>query len=157
MENEINFDFSTLKVDQLGFVYRDIRKQAKIMETFFGIPKFTILGPLEMEIIYHGKETKWSATGAFGQLFNNTEIELIQYESGESIHKEFLDEGKEGLHHIRCDVDDIKAVIEKFKEESIEVLQTGKLIGLTYAYMDTESILGFILEFSATKRGRKRK
>ena len=156
MENEINFDFSTLKIAQLGFVYRDVRKQAKIMESFFGIPKFTILGPVEMKIVYRGRETKWSALGAFGRLFNNIEIELIQYETGECIHKEFLDEGREGLHHIRYDVDDIQTVIKKFKEEGIEVLQTGKIISSTYAYMDTESILGIILEFSDTKRGTKR-
>lgn len=148
MENEINFNFGTLKVAQLGFVYRDARKQAEIMESFFGIPKFTILGPVEMEIIYRGRETKWSALGAFGRLFNNIEIELIQYESGESIHKEFLDDGREGFHHIRYDVDDIQAVIKKFKEEGIEVLQTGKIVSSTYAYMDTESIVGIILEFS---------
>ncbi len=148
MENEINFNFGTLKVAQLGFVYRDVRKQAEIMESFFGIPKFTILGPVEMEIIYRGRETKWSALGAFGRLFNNIEIELIQYESGESIHKEFLDDGREGFHHIRYDVDDIQAVIKKFKEEGIEVLQTGKIVSSTYAYMDTESIVGIILEFS---------
>jgi len=156
MENEINFDFSTLKIAQLGFVYRDVRKQAKIMESFFGIPKFTILGPVEMKIVYRGRETKWSALGAFGRLFNNIEIELIQYETGECIHKEFLDEGREGLHHIRYDVDDIQALIKKFKDEGIEVLQTGKIVNSTYAYMDTESILGIILEFSTSTRGRNR-
>lgn len=87
MENYIHFGLSDFKVEQLGFVYKDIRKQAKIMETFFGIPKFTILGPLEMEIVYRGKQTKWTVSGAFGRLFNNVEIELIQVESGECIHQ----------------------------------------------------------------------
>ena len=127
------------------------------METFFGISKFNILGPLEMEINYRGKETKWTAYGAFGQLFNNIEVELIQYESGECIHKEFLDQGKEGLHHVRYDVSDLQAIIDKFKEEGIDVSQSGKIVGLKYAYMDTESLLGTILEFSAVKRGRRRR
>ena len=156
MENEINFNFNVSKVAQLGFIYRDVKKQVKMMELFFGIQKFTILGPVEMEIVYRGKETNWSALGAFGKLFNNLEIELIQYENGECIHKEFLDEGREGLHHIRYDVDDIQALIKKFKDEGIEVLQTGKIVNSTYAYMDTESILGIILEFSTSTRGRNR-
>jgi hypothetical protein len=156
MENYIPFGLSDFKVEQLGFVYKGIRKQAKIMETFFGIPKFTILGPLEMEIIYRGKQTKWIASGAFGRLFNNVEVELIQVESGECIHKEFLDKGNEGFHHVRASVDNLEKVIEKFKEEGINVLQTGRIVSSTYAYMDTETILGIILEFSASKRGRRR-
>ncbi|MFW9939583.1 MAG: hypothetical protein ACFFFT_00985, partial [Candidatus Thorarchaeota archaeon] len=69
---------------------------------------------------------------------------------------EFLDQGKEGFHHIRSSVDDLETVIEKFKEVGIGVLQKGTIITSTYAYMDTEAILGTILEFSATKRGRRR-
>ncbi|MFX0081595.1 MAG: VOC family protein [Candidatus Hodarchaeota archaeon] len=138
-------------------MYKDIRKQAKIMETFFGIPKFTILGPVEMEIIYHGKQTKWAASGAFGRLFNDVEVELIQVHSGECIHQEFLDQGREGFHHVRASVDNLETVIEKFKEEGIDVLQTGRIVASTYAYMDTEDILGIILEFSASKRGRRRR
>jgi hypothetical protein len=157
METNISTFLGNFKVGQLGFIYKDIRKQAEIMETFFGISKFNILGPIEMEIVYRGKETKWTAYGGFGRLFNNVEVELIQFESGESIHKEFLDEGREGLHHIRCDVDDIQVVIDKFEKEGIGVLQTGKIVGLRYAYMDTEDILGIILEFSAVKRGRRRR
>ena len=156
MENNIPFDLNDFKIEQLGFIYKDIKKQAKVMEAFFGISKFNILGPLEMKINYRGEETKWTAYGGFGRLFNNVEVELIQYESGESIHKEFLDEGREGLHHIRCDVEDIQVIIDKFEEEGIGVLQTGKIVGLKYAYMDTEDLLGIILEFSAVKRGRRR-
>ncbi|MFX0104311.1 MAG: VOC family protein [Candidatus Hodarchaeota archaeon] len=157
MRNVINFDFNALKISQLGYVYKNIRKQASVMEQFFGIPKFTVLGPLEMKIVLRGKETKWTVTGAFSQLFNGTDIELVQPGSGESIHQEFLDQGREGIHHICYNVDDLEAVIEKFKQEGIGVLQTGKIIGLKYAYMDTESLLGIIIEFSTIKKGRKRR
>ncbi|UCD00963.1 MAG: VOC family protein [Promethearchaeota archaeon] len=157
MQNDIDFDFNALKISQLGYVYKDIRKQASVMEQFFGIPKFTVLGPLEMKIVLRGKETKWTVTGAFSRLFNGIEIELVQPESGESIHQEFLDQGNEGIHHIQYNVDDLKTVIEKFRQECIGVLQTGTIIGLRYAYMDTESLLGIIVEFSAIKKGRKRR
>ncbi|MHA2183818.1 MAG: VOC family protein [Promethearchaeota archaeon] len=157
MEDKLLEDLNNFKVEQLGFVYKDIKKQAAIMETFFGIQKFNILGPIEMEITYRGKETKWTVYGGFGRLFNDVEVELIPFENGESIHKEFLDQGREGLHHVRYDVQDLQAVVKKFEEEGIGVLQTGKIVGLTYAYMDTEDILGIIIEFAATKRGRRRK
>ena len=156
MKSNINFNFDKLKISQLGYVYKDIRTQASIMEQFFGVPRFNIIGPVEMKIKLRGKETKWVATGAFSRLFDGVEIELIEPESGESIHQEFIDEGREGLHHILYDVDDLHLVLEKFKEEGIGVLQEGKIIGLKYAYMDTESLLGIIVEFSAIKRGTKR-
>ncbi|UCC18945.1 MAG: VOC family protein [Promethearchaeota archaeon] len=157
MQTDSNFDFDNLKISQLGFVYKDVRKQASLMEQFFGIPKFTVLGPLEMKILLRGKETKWTATGAFSQLFNGVEIELVQPESGESIHQEFLAQGREGLHHIRYNVDDLPAVINKFEKEGIEIIQSGKIIGLKYAYMNTEPLLGIIIEFSAVKKGRRRR
>ena len=37
---KFNVTFGKLKVDQLGFVYKDIEKQAKVMEEIYGIPKF---------------------------------------------------------------------------------------------------------------------
>jgi len=157
MNNKINFNFSNLKVDQLGYVYKDIRKQAKIMETFFGIPKFTILGPVELDAFYRGRETKFKALGAWSRLFDNTEIELLQHYDGESLFKEFLDQGKEGLHHVRFEVDGLSAVIEECKNKGVEVIQKGKLLTINYAYMDTEPILGIILEFVEMKKGRKRR
>jgi hypothetical protein len=157
MDNSNNLLFKGLNISQLGYVYKDIRKQANIMEKFFGLPKFNILGPLVMEISLRGIETKWTATGGFSRLFEGVEVELLQPEGGESIHKEFLDQGREGLHHIRYDVEDFSAILEKFKEEGIKVLQSGKIIGLKYAYMDTETLLGIIVEFSAVKKGRKRR
>jgi hypothetical protein len=157
MENKFDFNLDNLKISQLGYVYKNIRKQAKLMEKFFGIPTFNILGPVEMQISLRGKKTKWTTIAAFSKLFDNTEMELIQPEEGESIHKEFLEQGRQGLHHIRYDVEDLPAVIEKFKEEGIGVLQAGKIVSLKYAYMDTEPLLGIIIEFSAVKKGRKRR
>lgn len=38
--DDFKIDFGSLKVDQLGFVFKDIEKQAKIMEDIFGFSKF---------------------------------------------------------------------------------------------------------------------
>lgn len=157
MEN-INFSFDNLNIAQLGFVYRDVRKQAKWSEQFFGISNFNILGPVELDTIYRGKDTKYTVIGAFGKLFNNVEVELIQFVDGESIHKEFLNQGREGLHHIRYDLEslqDFKTVLEEFNDKGINVLQYGKIVSSEYAYLDTEDLLGIILEFSAAKRKRR--
>ena len=145
------------KSDTLAVMCKGSTPDFAGVEKLFGVSKFNILGPIEMEIILRGKETKWTVTGGFSRLFNNVELELIQPESGKSIHQEFLDQGREGLHHIRYDVEDLPVVLEKFEEEGIGILQEGRIVGLKYVYMDTESILGIIVEFSAVKKGRKRR
>ena len=47
MENNLPVDLSNYKIEQLGFIYKDIRKQAQIMEQFFGII-------IEQQIIRYG-------------------------------------------------------------------------------------------------------
>ncbi|MFX0138145.1 MAG: VOC family protein [Candidatus Hodarchaeota archaeon] len=59
--------------------------------------------------------------GAFAQ-YNATQLELIQLIEGDCIYKEFLDQGREGLNHILYLVNDLKAVINKYKEDGIEVI-----------------------------------
>ena len=111
---------------------------------------------MELDAIYRGKETKFKASGAFGRLFDNIEIELLQHDGGQSLYKEFLEQEKEGLHHVRYEVDDLSAIIEEFKEEGIDVIQMGKLMTIKYAYMDTEPNLGIIVEFWEAKKRRRK-
>ena len=152
---EFKIDLGNLKVDQLGFVYKDIEKQAKIFETLFNIPKFAIL-PENTEIVkYRGKDVEMTNKIAISRQFN-TQIELIQHVSGESIYKEFLDKGREGLHHISFYVENIEAYIEFFKNQGLEVISSGSVGKQVYTYFDTEETLGMILEVQETRK-RKRK
>ena len=142
-----NLKLGNLNVFQLGYVYKDIEKQAKIMESVFGVSKFTMVGPLILRINYRGEKAKITVRAAFAQ-YSETQLELIQLIEGDSIYKEFLDQGREGLHHVLYRVDDLKAVINKYKENGIEVIQSGRIMTSSYAYMDTEKKLGIIIEFA---------
>ncbi len=145
MSNELKL--GNLNVFQLGYVYKDIEKQAKIMESVFGVSKFTMVGPLILRINYRGEKAKITVRAAFAQ-YSETQLELIQLIEGDSIYKEFLDQGREGLHHVLYKVDDLKAVINKYKENGIEVIQSGRIMSSSYAYMDTEKKLGIIIELA---------
>ena len=142
-----NLKLGNLNVFQLGYVYKDIEKQAKIMESVFGVSKFTMVGPLILRINYRGEKAKITVRAAFAQ-YSETQLELIQLIEGDSIYKEFLDQGREGFHHVLYRVDDLKAVINKYKENGIEVIQSGRIMSSSYAYMDTEKKLGIIIEFA---------
>ena len=152
---EFKINLGNLKVDQLGFVYKDIEKQAKIFETLFNIPKFAII-PETTEIVkYRGKDGEVNTKIAISRQFN-TQIELIQPISGESIHKEFLDKGREGLHHISFYVENLEAYIEFFEKRGLEMIYYGKVGKQVYAYFDTEEALGMLLEIQETRKRKKK-
>ncbi|MHA1291190.1 MAG: VOC family protein [Promethearchaeota archaeon] len=156
MESINNINFRNLKIDQLGYVYKDAEKQAKIMEETFGMPKFAFMEGTH-EIEYRGKKTMYSTKIGISRLFN-TQIELIQWVNGEGVHKEFITNGKEGLQHISFFVDDIEPYIKDFEKRGFEVIQAGQIGKQKFAYMNTEKAFGLIIEFQMTlKRNRKRK
>ncbi len=153
---EFKINLGNLKVDQLGFVYKDIEKQAKIFESLFDVPKFAILPETTEVVKYRGKDGEVNTKIAISRQFN-TQIELIQPISGESIHKEFLDKGREGLHHISFYVENIETYIKFFEEQGLEMVYYGSIGKQVYAYFDTEEALGMFLEVQETRKRRKKK
>jgi len=152
MQNNTNIELGNLELFQLGYVYKDIEKQARIMESVCGVKKnFMISDPVQLKINYRGVKTKITVRGAFAQ-YNETELELIQLIEGDSIYKEFLEQGREGLHHVCYRGENIQKHINEYKTEGIEILQSGRIMTSSYAYMDTEIKLGIIIELTEGKR-----
>jgi len=156
MSKNFSLNLGNLKVDQLGYVYKDIQKQAKIMESLFNVPKFIFMNEASDTFKYRGRDSKMTSIIAISRM-GNTQIELIQWIDGNSTYKEFLDQGKEGLHHIATYVEDIQSYIDDFKKKGIEVLQSGEILRHLFAYMDTEKTFGIILEFLEKVKGKRRK
>ena len=134
------------KIVQLGYIYKDIEKQAKIIEDMYDLPKFQYWNggkPVGGTVKYRGKDSEISVKVAQNRLFN-IDIELIQWIAGECAYKEFLDQGKEGFHHIMIRPDDVQSTLEILKEKGVEVLLEVEEIKATY--LDTEESLGINLE-----------
>ena len=53
----IDIDLGKFKIDQLGYVYKDIEKQAKLLETVYGFPKFAFLEKNDSLYKYRGKDS----------------------------------------------------------------------------------------------------
>jgi methylmalonyl-CoA/ethylmalonyl-CoA epimerase len=157
MEGKLKLDFSNLKVDQFGYVYKDIERQARIWETAFNMPKFNFLSPPVGHVNYRGKQADIRNKIGFSRNFN-VQIELIQAIEGYSIYNEFLDQGREGLHHFNVPVENIELQIEQFKRLGYEPVQSGIAFGSRmFAYFDFEKSLGTILEIQgAIKKPRKK-
>ena len=145
-----------LKINQLGYVYNDIKKQAKILEEKLGLPKFAFLENKPTKYKYRGKESIVQTMIGFSRSLN-VQVELIQLIKGECIFKEFLDAGKEGLHHLGVYVDDVDVLIKKYKEKGYEVVHEGLTAGVQkVAYIDTYEDFGVYIEFQQTRKRRKR-
>jgi len=157
MAQNFEFNLGDLKIDQLSFVYKDIKKQAEIMENIYGVPKFAQMENItHQDATYRGKEVTIVADYAFSRLLN-IQIELQQWKSGDSLFKEFLDQGKEGLHSIGIFVDDLDRYIEEFNNKGIEVIQTGQIGKQKFVYLDTEKTFGVLLEIETTLKRKRKK
>jgi catechol 2,3-dioxygenase-like lactoylglutathione lyase family enzyme len=96
--------------DQLGFVVRDLDAAIAAYAPMFG--EFTVMDTGEMEWDYRGRPEMSALRIGFCPT-DTVEIELIQWVSGETPHKEFIDAGREGMHHVRFIVEDMDASIER--------------------------------------------
>jgi hypothetical protein len=86
----------------------------------------------------------------------NTQIELIQWISGECYHKEYLEKYGEGFYHISLFVNDLNSYFELFRNLNIDLLQEGWVGKQHIAYFDTKDIFGLVIEVQATERKRKK-
>ncbi|MBY8981106.1 MAG: VOC family protein [Candidatus Lokiarchaeota archaeon] len=156
MAQNFKFNLGNLKIDQMSFVYKDIKKQAQKMEHIYSVPTFAQMENItHQEATYRGKEVTIILDYAFSRLLN-IQIELQQWKSGDCLFKEFIDQGKEGLHSIGVYVEDLDAYIDEFKKRGIEVLQTGQIGKQKFVYIDTKQTFGVLLEISTTVKRRRK-
>ena len=136
------------EIIQIGIIVRDLQKAVNNYWTVFGIGPWQTVRmepPILTDVTLRGKPVGASMLAAIAQN-GNIQFELIQPLEGPSIWKEFLEERGEGLHHVQPLVQDTKALQTAFKEMGIEVLMSGKIANNIFYYMDTQSLLGIILE-----------
>ncbi len=156
MKKRLNIDISNLKIAQYGYVFKDVEKQAEIMESIYGIPKFAVLIDEDYPIEYRGKESKISTKIAISRFFN-TQIELIELIKGNCIYKEFLEAGKEGFQHVSFFIENLDSYIDTFKKSGFEVIHYGQIGKQRFAYFDTEETFGLLLEFQETVKRKRKK
>lgn len=121
-------------LNQVGFVVRSLEQALVLYEPMFG--PFSTMDPGPMSYDYRGSETECDMRLAFGKS-GDVEIELIEWVAGGCPHKEFLDAGREGMHHLRFIVDDLDAKVTEAQGigyQSIWSKRYGE--GLAVAYLE---------------------
>ncbi|AEJ61968.1 lactoylglutathione lyase-like lyase [Spirochaeta thermophila DSM 6578] len=140
--------FDTFEIAQVAFIVRDIEKSARAWAALLGVdpPEPVITGPQEeAHTLYRGSPTPARARLAFIPAGQVT-VELIEPDEHPSIWREFLDEGGEGLHHLGVYVKDLPQRARRIEALGFPLVQQGDYPGGRYAYMDTRSLLGVMLE-----------
>jgi len=137
------------ELGQIGIVVKDLDATVEYYSTKLGIGPWRI-EEIDVPDTGAGKSGyAWKGKVAFAQS-GAIEIELIQVISGKSIHTEFLDRGREGLHHLGFFVGDgeMDRMLETLGKQGIEVTQGGggRTKGSKYAYLNTDGTGGVVFE-----------
>lgn len=137
-------------------VVRDVEERARAFAEKFGI------GPWRIRVV-RTPSTRASVRGEpldytlkFGHArVGPVTLELVETVEGRTIYQEFLEKHGEGLHHIGVPTPvPFDAELEKWRRQGIESLQANRMEDPEegWAYMDTQDIVGCILEILSFKR-----
>jgi methylmalonyl-CoA/ethylmalonyl-CoA epimerase len=142
MEQPMTSDHPLIRLDlppadQIGFVVRDLKAAMALYDPLFG-PFSTMDGSVKA-VQYRGGVADVSLDIAFGRS-GDLEIELIEWVSGHSPHREFIERGREGMHHLRFRVDDADHWIEKAKTVGFQAIWYKRYSAdTTFAYLEREN------------------
>jgi catechol-2,3-dioxygenase len=139
------------EIGQIGIVVKNLEAAMKRYWHTAGIGPWQVFttGAPPLQCIYHDHPANYKVRLATARS-GTVQMELIEYISGETIHRDFLASGKEGIEHLGIYVADLEQALQPYQDMGIGILQQADGLGMKgdgrYAYLDTESVLGTILE-----------
>lgn len=139
MENEVAGKVNLPPVSQVGMVVKDIDKVMQFYSSTFGIGPWVVKEGEYRELKVRDQifscKTK-VARADFGPI----ELELFQVIEGRSLHSEFLDKDREGVHHFGFFVsgEEKEKIIGQFGDIGINVVQAAERPNVRFAFLDTE-------------------
>ena len=149
MSQDIATALNLPPVNQVGFVVRNLEQAIAHYQPLFG--DFAVMDAPDMEWDYRGHPEMSSLRLAFATS-GDVEIELIEWVSGKTPHKEFLDAGREGMHHLRFIVDNVEAKVAEAAEYGYAQIWYKRFgVGLAAAYLEREGD-PLVLEFFENKQ-----
>ncbi len=142
---------------QAGIVVKNLEKSMRLYNHLFGIETdswvvVTIDRKL-CQLTYRGQPSQHSFKAAMVTV-GSLMIELLQPLDGYGTYREFLEKHGEGIHHLgHVIVPDLDSVMAKMDKAGFPTVETGEPAGSgkgnhKWAYIDTTSALGYIVEYS---------
>jgi len=150
MADDIRERLNLPDLDQVGFVVRDMERALSLYEPLFG--PFSTMNPGPMTYAYRGRQEECDMRLAFGRS-GPVEIELIEWVAGGCPHKEFLDAGREGMHHLRFIVENLESAVTDARALGYENIWTKRYrAGLAVAYLERAGD-SLLIEFLENHQG----
>lgn len=123
-------------IDQVGFVVRDLQETEKRYGALFG--PWTHMDGSVSGATYRGRTADVKLALLFGHS-GELEIEFIEWQGGESPHREFIEQGREGMHHLRYRVEDTDAWIVKLATVGYEPIWYKQFSeDIVFSYLERE-------------------
>ena len=140
------------RVGQVGIVVRNIKASMEHYWHLLGIGPWKVYtnGPPPLRnVTYYGRPASYRVRVALAHT-ESVVVELIEYLEGDSIHRDFLATHGEGVEHVGVYVSNLEEPLARMRSQGVTVLQSADGLGAIgdgrYAYLDTRSSLGTILE-----------
>jgi catechol 2,3-dioxygenase-like lactoylglutathione lyase family enzyme len=130
-------------IDQVGFVVRDLDATMQRYAQLFG--PFSVMESSLSGVLYRGVPTDVSMRIAYGSA-GELEMEFIEITGGASAHTEFLNAGREGIHHVRYRVPDCAAAIAALAGEGFAPIWQHDMGFAKWAYLEHASRDGVLIE-----------
>src|SRR5690606_11746667 len=125
------------KIEHIGIAVRNIEEANKIYETLLGVAPYK-----SEKVETEGVETSFFKCG-------ESKIELLEATNPESPIAKFIEKRGEGIHHIAFAVNDIKAEMERLKNEGFVLLNEKPKKGADnkwVAFLHPKSANGVLVE-----------
>ncbi|MBU6280125.1 MAG: VOC family protein, partial [Actinomycetales bacterium] len=139
------------KIGQIGILVPDLAPAIRQWSAVMGSENwlvFTYDSEALPNMTYRGRPGAFAMRVAL--LGRDPQIELIESLRGPNIYDDWLADHGYGTHHLGFYVESITATMKSLGDLGIAVLQSGMGYGLNgdggFAYLDTEDVLGVILE-----------
>lgn len=139
-------------VAQIAIIVQDLEEVVRAFWSLFGISPwyfYTYGYPLVKKMTYYGEPANYKMRVALAN-WENIRIELIESLEGQSIYADFIAKHGYGFHHVGILVEDMQSAIQLAESAGLRVIQDGSGFGLDgdghFAYLDTEPLLGVIIE-----------
>ncbi|MDP6980004.1 MAG: VOC family protein [Myxococcota bacterium] len=124
------------QIDQVGFVVKSVDEAEKRYGALFG--PFTRMDGSVQAATYRGKQADAQLELLFGRS-GDVEMEFIEWKAGESPHREFIEQGREGMHHIRFRVENADEWIERVAEVGYQPIWYKRFSPeIVFAYLERE-------------------
>ena len=137
---------------QICIIVKDLEAAMEKYQRLFGVGPFSVytVDTSQMRgVTYRGQPANYLERVGIAN-FSGVLLELLEFQGGDSIYKEFVDKHGEGVQHIGLVVEDYKVAFQQMLDQGFHHSQGGPIEGLnrdgSFDFFDTEKQLGTTFE-----------